>query len=155
MKHLKRFNESVFGYDEKLDDEWQRKTQLSKIREFEDELNNTLFTPKTEQLPLKSLYKIIVIKTQESISTKFLTAHAAGIPKVYDTNWILLEFRFGKFGIAFYPSENAIKEYLSRGFYENFEDHLIIGYNDVNHAEIENILSEYGIVVDEIWGWPV
>jgi hypothetical protein len=32
---------------------------------------------------------------------------------------------------------------------------LIIGYNDVNHAEIDNILSEYGIVADEIWGVPI
>ena len=30
-----------------------------------------------------------------------------------------------------------------------------VDYNDINHAEIENILSEYGVVVDEMWGIPV
>lgn len=162
MKHLKRFNESAFGYDEKLDNEWQSKTQLAKIREFEEKINNTLFTPKTEQLPLKSLYKSIVIKTQEPISTEFLTSYAAGASKVFDTNWILLEFRFGKFGIAFYPNENAIKDCLSSygdlladGYIGDFRDHLMLDYNDINHAEIENILSEYGVVVDEMWGIPV
>ena len=155
MKHLKRFNESVFGYDEKLDDEWQRKTQLAKVRELEQEINNSLFTPVNEQLPLKSLYKVIIIKTQDPISTEFLKSHAAGRQKVYNTNWIVLDYRSSKFGISFYPNENYIKEWLSNGYYSNFEDHVIIGYNDINHAEIENILSEYGVVVDEMWGIPV
>jgi hypothetical protein len=144
MKHLKKFNESAFEGD-----------NLEKIREFEHELNNALFTPKTEKVPLKSLYKVIIIKTQEPISTELFQSHAAGSKKVYDTNWILLSFRFGKFGISFYPDENAIKDWLSRGYYSNFEDNLIIGYNDINHAEIENILSEYGVVVDEMWGIPL
>ena len=26
---------------------------------------------------------------------------------------------------------------------------------EINHAEIENILSEYGVVVDEMWGIPL
>jgi hypothetical protein len=155
MKHLKSFNESAFGYDEKLDNEWQKKTQLAKVRELEQEINSSLFTPKTEQLPLKSLYKVIVIKTQDPINTEFLTSHAAGVPKVYNTNWIVLDFKFGNFGISFYPNENSIKEWLRNGYYSNFEDHVIVGYNDINHAEIENILSEYGVVVDEMWGIPV
>lgn len=154
MKHLKGFNESAFGYDEKLDNEWQRKTQLAKVRELEQGINNALFTPKTEQLPLKSLYKAIVIKTHDTISTEFLTNYAGGFPKVYNTNWILLEFKSGKFGISFYPGENYIKDWSDRNGF-NYEDHLIIGYNDINHAEIENILSDYGVVVDEIWGIPV
>ena len=145
MKHLKKFNESAFEED----------NALEKIRELEDIINNSDFTPKTEQVPLKSLYKVIVIKTQEPISTELFKSHAAGRQKVYDTNWILLSFKFGKFGISFYPDENAIRDWLSRGYYSNFEDNLIIGYNDINHAEIENILSEYGVVVDEMWGIPL
>ena len=149
MKHLKRFNESAFEADEKF-------TSLGKIREFEKELNNTLFTPKAEKVSLKSLYKAIVIKTQYPISTEFLTSHAAGSKKVYDTNWILLSFRFGKFGISFYPDENAIDSWLKSGYHpDDFRDHLMLDYNDINHAEIENILSEYGVVVDEMWGIPL
>lgn len=148
MKHLKRFNESAFEADEKF-------TSLGKIREFEHDLNNTLFTPKTEKVSLKSLYKAIVIKTQYPISTEFLTAHAAGSKKLYDTNWILLSFRFSKFGISFYPDENAIDSWFKSGYHTDFRDHLMLDYNDINHAEIENILSEYDVVVDEIWGIPL
>ncbi len=148
MKHLKRFNESAFEADEKF-------TSLGKIREFEHDLNNALFTPKTEQVPLKSLYKVIVIKTQNPISTEFLTSHATGSKKIYDTNWILLSFRFDKFGINFYPDENAIDSWLKSGYHTDFRDYLMLDYNDINHAEIENILSEYGVVVDEIWGIPL
>jgi hypothetical protein len=149
MRHLKRFNESAFEADEKF-------TSLGKIREFEQELNDTLFTPKTEKVSLKSLYKVIVIKTQYPISTEFLTSYAAGSKKVYDTNWILLSFRFGKFGISFYPDENAIDSWLKSGYHPaDFRDYLMLDYNDINHAEIENILSEYGVVVDEMWGIPL
>ena len=31
----------------------------------------------------------------------------------------------------------------------------MLDYNDINHAEIENILSKYGVVVDEMWGIPL
>jgi hypothetical protein len=148
MKHLKRFNESAFEADEKF-------TSLGKVREFENELNNTLFTPKTEKVSLKSLYKVIVIKTQYPISTEFLTSYAAGRQKVYDTNWILLSFKFDKFGISFYPDENAINSWLKSGYFNDFRDYLMLDYNDINHAEIENILLKYGVVVDEMWGIPL
>jgi hypothetical protein len=53
--------------------------------------------------------------------------------------------------------ENSINRSLrSLGdFIYGQQMNLIIGYNDVNHAEIDNILSEYGIVADEIWGVPI
>jgi hypothetical protein len=163
MKHLKRFDESAFEYDEKLDDELKKKTQLEKVRELQDDLDNTLFTPKTEQVSLKSLYKAIVIKTQEPINTKYLTSFVSGYEKVYDTNWIVLEFRFNKWMFIFYPNENAINSWIGSidintvggGRIGDFRDYLMLDYNDINHAEIENILSEYGVVVDEMWGIPV
>jgi hypothetical protein len=146
MKHLKKFNESSFD-------------GVEKIRELEHELNNALFTPKNEQVPLKSLYKIIVIKTKDPINTELFQSHAmngkAGLPKIYDTNWILLSFRFDKFGINFYPDENAIDSWLKSGYLGDFREYLMLDYNDINHAEIENILSEYGVVVDEMWGIPL
>ena len=148
MKHLKKFNESAFEED----------NALEKIRELEDIINNSDFTPKTEQVPLKSLYKVIVIKTQEPISTESFQSHAAGRQKVYDTNWILLQFRFVKFVISFYPGENAINSWLKSGYtgdFGDFRDYLMLDYNDINHAEIENILSDYGVVVDEMWGIPL
>jgi hypothetical protein len=148
MKHLKKFNESAFD-------------GVEKIRELEHELNNALFTPKNEQVPLKSLYKIIVIKTKDPINIELFQSHAVGLPGIYDTNWILLQFRFGKFVISFYPGENDINSWLKSGypskhaFTGDFRDYLMLDYNDINHAEIENILSEYGVVVDEMWGIPL
>jgi hypothetical protein len=148
MKHLKRFNEAAFEAGEKY-------SSLGKIREFEHELNNTLFTPKAEQVSLRTLYKVIVIRTQEPISTEPFQSHAAGVTKIYDTNWILLFNRFAKFGISFYPDENAINNWLKSGYFNDFRDYLMLDYNDINHAEIENILLKYGVVVDEMWGIPL
>ena len=159
MKYLKKFNESKTGIEIDRDS----------INNLENSINNELFTPVKEGVPLKSIYKAIVVKTQEPINTKNITTHASGKVKInatgkvydmhfkiYDTNWVLLEYRSGSFGVSFYPDENAINSWLRLGArIEDFRDYLIIGYNDVNHAEIDNILSEYGIVADEIWGVPI
>lgn len=151
MKHLKKFNESKTVIE----------IDINSIENLKNSINNELFTPVKEEVPLKSIYKAIVVKTQYPINTKNVTTHASGkesegtFKKTYDTNWILLEYKFGSFGVSFYPDENAINSWLRSGYLGDFRDYLIIGYNDVNHAEIDNILSEYGIVADEIWGVPI
>ena len=135
MKYLKKFNESKTGIEIDRDS----------INNLENSINNELFTPVKEEVPLKSIYKAIIVKTQYPINTKNITTH-----------WVLLEYRSGSFGVSFYPDENAINSWLRLcARIEDFRDYLIIGYNDVNHAEIDNILSEYGIVADEIWGVPI
>ncbi len=151
MKYLKKFNESKTGIE----------IDINSIDNLENSINNSLFTPVKEEVPLKSIYKAIVVKTQYPINTKNVISNTSGyyseggkVVKIYDTNWILLEYRFGSFGVSFYPDRNSVNEWLKRSG-SNFEDNLIIGYNDVNHAEIDNILSEYGIVADEIWGVPI
>jgi hypothetical protein len=150
MRHLKRFNESAFGVDSDSD----KSKGIEKIREFEDVINSAEFTPKADQVPLKSLYNVIAIKTQDPINTKNFTSFAAGRQKTYDTNWILLEFRYGKFSLGFYPSESELLEWTTRYGWD-FRDDLILDWNDINHAEIENILSDFGIVADEIYGRPI
>lgn len=156
MKYLKKFNESKTVIEIDRDS----------INNLENSINNELFTPVKEEVPLKSIYKVIVVKTQYPINTKNVITNTSGyyseggkVVKIYDTNWILLEYRSGGFGVSFYPDENAINSWLRSGYLgariEDFRDYLIIGYNDVNHAEIDNILSEYGIVADEIWGVPI
>lgn len=151
MKYLKKFNESKTGIE----------IDINSIDNLKNSINNELFTPVKEEVPLKSIYKAIVVKTQYPINTKNVITNTSGyyseggkVVKIYDTNWILLEYRFGSFGVSFYPDGNSVNEWLKRSG-SNFEDNLIIGYNDVNHAEIDNILSEYGIVADEIWGVPI
>jgi hypothetical protein len=153
MKYLKKFNESKTGIEIDRDS----------INNLENSINNELFTPVKEGVPLKSLYKAIIVRTQYPINTKNVTSKTSpswddsGKVKIYDTNWVLLEYRSGSFGVSFYPDENSINRSLrSLGdFIYGQQMNLIIGYNDVNHAEIDNILSEYGIVADEIWGVPI
>ena len=80
--------------------------------------------------------------------------------KNYQTNWIYLAQVHhysvipGDFRLCFYESEAGVKQRVSAEFRVDFHDHLILNYNDVNHAELENLLSEFGIEVDEMWGIP-
>lgn len=81
--------------------------------------------------------------------------------KNYQTNWIYICFSrkalndfSGQFNLCFYQSEAGVKQRVSANFNVDFHDHLILDYNDVNHAEIENLLSQFGIEVDEMWGIP-
>jgi hypothetical protein len=152
MKHLKRFNESAFEGDNKLE----------RLRELQKTINASVFTPKSEQVPLQSLYNAIIIKTQDPINTDEIISHVGGVSigssKVIDTRWILLILAFGDFKVYFYPDESSLDIYLKRhlaGSYINWRNNSLIGYNDINHAEIENILSDYGIAVDEMWGVPI
>ena len=80
--------------------------------------------------------------------------------KNFQTNWIYMgkvhhySVLPGNFNLCFYESEAGVKQRVSANFGVDFHDHLILDYNDVNHAELENILSEFGIEVDEMWGIP-
>ena len=80
--------------------------------------------------------------------------------KNFQTNWIYLgqvhhySVLPGHFNICFYESEAGVKQRVSANFDVDFHDHLILNYNDVNHAELENLISEFGIEVDEMWGIP-
>lgn len=80
--------------------------------------------------------------------------------KNFQTNWIYIgqvhhySVLPGNFNLCFYESESGVKQRVSANFNVDFHDHLILDYNDVNHAELENILSEFGIEVDEMWGIP-
>ena len=76
----------------------------------------------------------------------------------FQTNWIYIELARSRTetfsAVCFYQSEAGLKQRVSSNFNVDFHDHLILDYNDVNHAELENLLSEFGIEVDEMWGIP-
>jgi hypothetical protein len=80
--------------------------------------------------------------------------------KNYQTNWIYLGQSHhysavpSQFNLCFYQSEAGVKQRVSANFNVDFHDHLMLNYNDVNHAELENLLSEFGVEVDEMWGIP-
>ncbi len=173
MKHLKRFNENITS-----DNRTERfESMMDLVKAFE----KGKITPPTEDVPISHVYKGIVIKTVNKIDTTGLggrlgspDTELSGVEvyndiaedwfrrtldvesKNYQTNWIYIgqNFRSGQFSLCFYESESGVKQRVSANYGVDFHDHLILNYNDVNHAELENLLSQFGVEVDEMWGIP-
>ena len=168
MKYLKRFNENITS-----DNESER---FQSMMDLVNTFQNEKITPATEKIPINQVYKGIVIKTVNKVDTTGLNGkHLPGVevytdipkdrsPNIenrnYQTNWIYIgqvhhySVLPGYFNLCFYESEAAVKQRVFSNFNVDFHDHLILNYNDVNHAELENLLSEFGIEVDEMWGIP-
>ena len=122
-----------------------------------NDIDNYEFTPPKDSVPLKSIYKSIIIRTNDYIDSITLFANAdINGNKSYKTNWITIDLfeMTGNWLFSFYPDENSVYTYIRRKYRLDFRDHTIIGYNDINHAEMESILSGYDIYVDEMWGIP-
>ena len=173
VKHLKRFNENITS-----DNRTERfQSMMDLVKAFE----KGKITPPTEDVPISHVYKGIVIKTVNKIDTTGLggrlgspDTELSGVEvyndiaedwfrrtldvedKNYQTNWIYIALNnfSGQFNLCFYQSEAGVKQRVSANYGVDFHDHLILDYNDVNHAELENLLSQFGIEVDEMWGIP-
>lgn len=173
MKHLKRFNENITS-----DNRTERfQSMMDLVKAFE----KGKITPPTEDVPISHVYKGIVIKTVNKIDTTGLggrlgspDTELSGVEvyndiqedwfrrtldvedKNYQTNWIYIALNnfSGQFNLCFYESEAGVKQRVSSVYGVDFHDHLILDYNDVNHAELENLLNQFGVEVDEMWGIP-
>ena len=147
MKHLKRFNENMTS-----DSRSERfQSMMDLVKAFE----KGKITPPTEDVPISHVYKGIVIKTVNKIDTNGLGGNPgspdtelSGIEvytdfpenKNYQTNWIYIELARSRTetfaAVCFYPNESEVKQRVKSNFGAiDFNDHLIIDYNDVNHAE--------------------
>lgn len=142
---------------------------------------NGKITPPTEDVPILQVYKGIVIKTVNKVDTTGLGGRIGSsdtelpgvevytdIPedwfrrkpdvenKNFQTNWIYIGLSnfSGQPNLCFYQSEAGVKQRVSANFNVDFHDHLILDYNDINLPELEEILSKFGIEVDEMWGIP-
>ena len=173
MKHLKRFNENITSDN--------RTERFESMMDLVKAFDKGKITPPTEDVPISQVYKGIVIKTVNKIDTNGLGGNPGrtdtelpgvevypDIPeawlrrspdsekKNFQTNWIYIGLSnfSGQFHLCFYQSEAGVKQRVSANFNVDFHDHLILNYNDVNHAELENLLSEFGVEVDEMWGIP-
>ena len=165
MKHLKRFNENITSDN--------RGERFQSMLDLVKGIETLKITPPTEDVSISDVYKGIVVKTVNKIDTTGLggrlgspDTELSGIEvhtdfpenKNYQTNWIYIELarsRTNTFAaVCFYQSEAGVKQRVSANFNVDFHDHLILNYNDVNHAELENLLSEFGVEVDEMWGIP-
>jgi hypothetical protein len=175
MKHLKRFNENITS-----DNKSERfQSMMDLVKAFD----KSIITVPTEYVPINKVYKGIVIKTVNKVDTTGLGVTVGkpfdtelpgvevytDIPKDrssntedknFQTNWIYIgqvhhySVVPGNFNLCFYQSESGVEQRVYANFNVDFHDHLILDYNDVNHAELENLLSEFGIEVDEMWGIP-
>ena len=166
MKHLKRFNENITSDN--------RSERFQSMLDLVKGIKTLKITPPTEEVSISDVYKGIVVKTANKIDTTGLggrpgspDTELSGIEvytdfpenKNYQTNWIYIELARSRTetfaAVCFYPNESEVKQRVKSNFGAiDFNDHLIIDYNDVNHAELENLLSEFGVEVDEMWGIP-
>ena len=171
MKHLKRFNENITSDS--------RSERFQSMLDLVKGIKTLRITPPTEDVSISDVYKGIVVKTANKIDTTGLggrpgspDTELSGIEvytdiqedwfrrtpdvenKNYQTNWIYIELARTFAAVCFYQSEAGVKQRVSANFNVDFHDHLILNYNDVNHAELENLLSEFGVEVDEMWGIP-
>lgn len=175
MKHLKRFNESITSDN--------RTERFQSMLDLVKALERGKITPPTEDVPISHVYKGIVIKTVNKVDTTGLGGRLGSpdtelsgvevyndIPedwfrrtlddrlvlKNYQTNWIYIGLNYfsDQFNLCFYQSESGVKQRVSASYGVDFHDHLIINYNDINLPELEEILSRFGIEVDEMWGIP-
>ena len=173
MKHLKRFNENITSDN--------RAERFQSMLDIVKAIEKGKITPPTEDVPISDVYKGIVVKTVNKIDTTGLGGKIGSadteLPRVevhcdieedwfrrkpdpegknFQTNWIYIGLSnfSGQFHLCFYQSEAGVKQRVSADFNVDFHDHLMLNYNDVNHAELENLLSEFGVEVDEMWGIP-
>jgi hypothetical protein len=175
VKHLKRFNENITSDN--------RSERFQSMMDLVKGIKTIRITPPTEDVSISDVYKGIVVKTANKIDTTGLGGRLGSpdteLPGVevytdiqedwfrrtpdvenknYQTNWIYIELARSRTetfaAVCFYQSEAGVKQRVSANFNVDFHDHLILNYNDVNHAELENLLSQFGVEVDEIWGIP-
>ena len=151
MKHLKRFNENITEGPKKGE------SLLGLIKE----LDNCKITPTVDKVPIYKQYKSIIVKTETPIDTTGFqhVVEVAGRGNFggtsepgYTTNWLYITTPQESVRLTFYPDYQSINSRVEQIYETKIEDNPIIGNNDINYQEIENILNKWGIDVDDMWG---
>ena len=154
MKYLKQFNENITQGPKRGE------SLLGLIKE----LDNCKITPSVDKVPMYKQYKSIIVKTETPIDTtgfehvvevaglehNLLTGEKFG--PGYTTNWLYISTSQEGIRLTFYPDYQNINNRVEQIYDSSIEDHPIIGNNDINYQEIENILNKWGIDVDDMWG---
>ena len=151
MKHLKRFNENITQGPKRGE------SLLGLIKE----LDNCKITPSVDKVPIYKQYKSIIVKTETPIDTTGFE-HVVEVASLgnsggtfkggYTTNWLYISTSQEGIRLTFYPDYQNINNRVEHLYDSSIEDHPIIGNNDINYQEIENILNKWGIDVDDMWG---
>ena len=152
MKHLKRFNEGVIN---------ESSISSGDLASIQRNINNLKITPATEKVSIDSIYDFIYIEFENEVEISRITY-----------KYLMIDTWQGVSSLYFYKSlDKAVNDihpdYLSEfnredGFEDwiDFVNHFkqqdrfkdILSYNDINFQEIENVLIDYGINIQNMWG---
>ena len=140
MKHLKKFNEEL---SPKEQDSLEKAFIKAKI------------SPQTNKVKIDSIYNVLFIQVDgyvENVDGK--------------GRYMMIDLERGSYTSVHESLDDAVENLTSdeEGFYDFSDswevfkgqnsDRLVsvLEYNDINFQEIENILLDYNIQIDNIWG---
>ena len=140
MKHLKKFNEELSPEEQ---DTLERAFIKAKI------------SPQTNKVSIDSIYSVLFIQVDgyvENVDGK--------------GRYMMIDLERGSYTSVHESLDDAVENLTSddesnydfsdswEQFKNNYNDTLvnILEYNDINFQQIENILLDYNIQIDNIWG---
>jgi len=126
MKHLKKFNE-----------------ELRNENDLEVAFSNAKITPLGDKVSISSVYSLVVILLDR--------------PVEFDddmTNMIAFRFVNDVPEFVHLPDIGDQRDQFILDGQHRFGDKFVnlLEYNDINYQEIENILLEFDLSVEDIWG---
>jgi hypothetical protein len=157
MKHLKKFNEEL---------------STEESNSMEKSFQKAKVSPVTEKLPINRVYSVLFIQLSDTINALFLPCSRRIEHPDYPGNfaeggkYMMIDLNYSSYisihETLDYAVENLTSdESSSYDFSDSWEvfkdqnsDRLvsILDYNDINFQEIENILLDYNINVENMWG---
>jgi len=140
MKHLKKFNEELSPEEQ---DTLERAFIKAKI------------SPQTNKVSIDSIYSVLFIQVDgyvENVDGK--------------GRYMMIDLERGSYTSVHETLDDAVENLTSddesnydfsdswEQFKNNYNDRLVsvLEYNDINFQQIENILLDYNIQVENIWG---
>ena len=143
MKHLRKFNEEL---------------STEEANSIEKSFQKAKVSPVTEKLPINRVYSVLFIQLSDTIQGE-ITSDEGGKYMMIDLNY---SSYISVHENLDYAVENLTSdESSSYDFSDSWEvfkgqnsDRFvsILDYNDTNFQEIENILLDYNINVENMWG---
>lgn len=144
MKHLRKFNEEL---------------STEEANSMEKSFQKAKVSPVTEKLPINRVYSVLFIQLSDTIEHPDCPGTEGGKYMMIDLNY---SSYISIHETLDYAVENLTSdESGSYDFSDSWEvfkgqnsDRFvsILDYNDTNFQEIENILLDYNINVENIWG---
>ena len=143
MKHLRKFNEEL---------------STEEANSIEKSFQKAKVSPVTEKLPINRVYSVLFITLSERIES-FDNPGELGKYMMIDLNYssyISIHETLDDGVESFTSDEEGNYDYCDS--WEVFKGQNsdkfvnILDYNDINFQEIENILLDYNINVENMWG---